>query len=318
MGSMAIFLLRRLPSVLAVLVATSIIAFALPRLAPGDPALAIAGADASAETLAAIRDQLGLESPLWQQYLSWIGGVLTGDLGRSYILQQPVGDLVAERMSSTLELAALAFVLDVAIGLTLGLLGGSARSRWVRSALDFLNTSFLSVPPFLIGLILILCLGIFWPILPVSGEVSIFEDFGIGIQYLILPALALALPNAVVVARQVQTSMRRVRAEEFVDLAVAKGVPAGRINRRHVMRNSLGPAVILLGIDVGTLLAGAIVVEAVFARNGLGTLAIDAVSTRDYLLLQVLILGAVFIAVIMQLLSEIALAALDPRIRLEA
>ena len=314
---MFLFLLRKVPSVLMILIISSIIAFLLPRLAPGDPAVVLAGADSSPETVAAIREALGLNLPLWQQYLSWIGGLFTGDLGQSFILQRPVGDLIVARLASTIELTVLATIIMLIVGFTLGILGGSPRSRVARAILDMFNTIFLATPPFLTGLLLILGLGIAWPILPVSGEVSILEDPWLGLQYLILPAAALALPQAAVIARLLQTSMLTVRGEDFVDLAVLKGVGPRQITRRHVLRNSVGAAVVVIGLRIGELLGGAIVVEAIFARNGLGTLAVTSVLSRDYLVIQVLILGAVFIAVLIQLLSEIVLAALDPRIRLK-
>ena len=312
------FLTRKIPSVLFVLVVSSIVAFILPRLAPGDPAVVLAGPDPSPATVEAIRQQLGLNLPLWQQYLDWMGGLLKGDLGQSYVLHRPVGELIAGRLESTLELAALAALIMIAVGLGLGMLGGSPRSRWARSIIDVFNTTFLAVPPFLTGLLLILLLGIVIPLLPVSGEMGFFEDPGISIQFLILPATALALPQAAVVARLLQTSMLQIRSEDFVDLATAKGVSPFRITHKHVLRNSFGNAVVVIGLRIGELLAGAIVVESIFARNGLGSLAVSSVQSRDYLVIQVLIMSAVFIAVVIQLLSEIVLAALDPRIRLGA
>lgn len=310
------FLLRELPSVILTLFLSSLVTFILPRLAPGDPAVVLAGADARPETVAAIRDELGLNQPLWQQYLQWMGGLLHGDLGQSYILRRPVAQLISSRVESTLELAALATIFMIALGLLLGMLGGSPRSTWARAVLDVFNTLFVSMPAFLTGLLLILLLGIALPILPVSGEVGLLTDPEIGIQFLLLPALALAIPQAGVIARLLQTSMLNVRSEDFVDLAVAKGVPPGRITRRHVLPNSLSNVVVVVGLRIGELLAGAIVVEAIFARNGLGSLAVSSVQSRDYLVVQALIMGTVLLAVVLQLLSEIVLAALDPRIRL--
>jgi peptide/nickel transport system permease protein len=310
------FLLGKLPSFLLVVVACSVIAFLLPRLAPGDPAVVLAGPDASPDTVAGIRTALGLDQPLWAQYGQWIGGVFTGDLGQSYVLQRPVGELILSRLGSTLELAALATIIMIVVGLGLGVLGGSPRNPVARSIVDVFNTVFLATPPFLTGLLLILLLGFAIPILPISGEMSIFTDPALGIQFLILPAVALALPQAAVIARMLQTAMLGIRGEDFVDLAKAKGVPAGLITRRHVIPNSLGAVVVVVGIRIGDLIAGAIVVEAIFARNGLGSLAVSSVQTRDYLVVQALILGAVIIAVVIQLLSEVALAALDPRVRL--
>jgi peptide/nickel transport system permease protein len=310
------YLIRRIPSVLLVLVATSVIAFLLPRLVPGDPAAVVAGPDASPETIAAIRTELGLDRPLVTQYFDWIGGVLTGDLGQSLQFNRPVSELIGDRVVSTVELAVLAAIFLVVFGIGLGVLAGSARSRWARVLVEGTNTGLLAAPAFLVGLLFILVFGVVFRVLPTSGEVSVLEDPEIGIQYLLLPALALALPMSAGVARLVQTRILAVRQEDFVDLAVAKGVPPGRITRRHVLRNSLGPAVVLIGILSGELLAGAVVIEAIFARNGLGQLAVSSAQSADYTVIQVLIVGAVFIAVVGQLLTEIVLAALDPRVRL--
>jgi peptide/nickel transport system permease protein len=310
------FLLRKLPEVLLVTIASSIIAFLLPRLAPGDPAITVAGSDATPEQLAAVREQMGLNKPILQQYFDWVGGVLHGNFGDSFIMHRPVGTVVAARMESTLELAVLATILMLSIGFTLGIFAGMERSRWARSLLDVLTTVLLATPPFLTGLILILLLGIAFPILPVSGEVGLLKDPLRGLQFLILPSLALALPQAAVIARLLSTAMQNTRAEDFIDLARAKGVPQGLITRRHILRNSLGTAIIAAGLRIGDLLAGAIVMEAIFARNGLGSLAVYSIQSRDYNILQMLILAAVLIAVAIQLLSEIVLAALDPRIRL--
>ncbi|OMQ16711.1 peptide ABC transporter permease [Modestobacter sp. VKM Ac-2676] len=310
------FLVRRIPSVALVLVATSVIAFLLPRLVPGDPAAVVAGPDASAETIAAIRTELGLDRPLVSQYFDWVGGLFTGDLGRSLQYNRPVAELIGDRLVSTLELALLSGLLLIAVGIGLGILAGSARSRWARFLVEGTNTGLLAAPPFLVGLLLILLFGVAFRVLPTSGEVAVTDDPGIGIQYLILPALALALPLSAGVARLVQTRMLAVRQEDFIDLAVSKGVPPRRINVRHVLRNSLGPAVVAIGIRFGDLLAGAVVIEAIFARNGLGQLAVSGAQSADYTVVQVLIVGAVFIAVIGQLLTEVVLAALDPRVRL--
>lgn len=311
------FLLRKLPSVAVVALISSIIAFVLPRLAPGDPALTIAGSDATPEQVAAVREQLGLSKPLVEQYFDWIFGMFQGDFGQSFVMRRPVATVIGARLESTLELAFLAMLLMIVIGLTLGVLAGSPRSKWARVVLDVMTTIFLATPPFLTGLLLILFLGIFVPIFPISGEVGFFKDPGLALQFLILPALALALPQAAIVARLLQTAMNSARGEDYVDLAKAKGASPRRITWRHVLRNSMGTAVVALGLRAGDLLAGAIVIEAIFARNGLGSLAVYAVQSRDYVVLQVLILGAVILAVFIQLFSEIILAALDPRVRLE-
>lgn len=310
------FLLARAPSVVFVLFASSVVAFALPRLAPGDVAVVLAGQDPTAETIAAIRDQLGLNRPMVVQYGDWIAGLFRGDLGESFLLHRSVSSLIGDRILGTLELAVFSTILVIVIGATLGILAGSARARWARAVLDFTNSLFVAVPSFLIGLGLILVFGVFNRWLPVSGEVAVLDDPAIGIQYLILPSLALALGPAAIVARFIQTEMAALRNAEFVDLAISKGASPRRITFRHVFRNSLGSAVVAVGLQVGHVLAGAVIIEAIFARNGLGQLAVTSVQSRDFTVLQVLILGAVFAAVICQLLTEVILAGLDPRIRL--
>lgn len=315
---MIAYLIRRLPSVAFLLLATTVVAFALPRLAPGDPAAAVAGSDASPETLALIREQMGLDQPILTQYLDWMGGVLTGDLGTSFTTNRPVSELIAARLTSTTELALVAGILMVAIGVLLGVATATTRRPLTRGVLDAVNSALLAAPPFLTGLLLILLLGIAVPILPVSGEVSLAEDPIIGIQYLILPALALALPQAAAIGRLVTASMIGTAQEDFVDLATAKGVAGSTIVGRHVLRNSMAPALVTLGLRFGELLAGAIVIEAIFARHGLGSLAVTSVQTRDYFVVQILIVGAVAVAVAMQVLTDLGVAALDPRIRLGA
>jgi peptide/nickel transport system permease protein len=312
------FIARRLPSVAFLALASSVIAFTLPRLAPGDPAVALAGSAATAEQVKAIRNQVGLNKPLGQQYVDWISGLFHGDLGKSYVLQRPVVSVIGSRLESTLELAILATLIMLAIGLALGVLGGAPRPKWFRGILDAFDTLFLATPPFLTGLLLILSLGIAFPIFPISGEAGFLQDPIASIEYLVLPATALALPQAAVIARLLQTSMQTARHEEFVDLAVAKGVKPWAITRKHILRNSSGSTVVAIGLRVGELLGGAIVIEAIFARNGLGQLAVSSVQSRDYLVLQALILGAVLIAIFIQLLTEIVLSGLDPRIRLGA
>ncbi|MFF3371539.1 ABC transporter permease [Streptomyces sp. NPDC002680] len=310
------FLIRKVPSVGFVLFASSIVAFALPRLAPGDVAVTLAGADPTAANIAAIRSELGLDRSLAVQYWDWISGLFHGDLGQSYLLHRSVTSLIGDRLGSTVELAVFATLLVVLIGTTLGVLAGSTKRWWTRATLDLGTSVLVAVPSFLTALALILVFGVYHRWLPVSGEVSVLHDPAIGIQYLVLPAVALALSPAGGLARLLQTEMARVRNEDYVDLALAKGVSPRRITLRHVLRNSFGTAAVAIGLEIGTLLAGAVVIEAVFNRNGLGQLAVSSVQTRDFTVLQVLILGVVCVAVICQIVTEMVLAALDPKIRL--
>lgn len=312
------YLLRKIPSVALVLLATSVVAFLLPRMAPGGPATAVAGPDATEAQLEAVRLELGLDQPLPVQYLSWLFGVFQGDFGTSFVFRRPVVDLVVSRLGSTVELALLAGGVMLIVGIGLGILGGAARRKTTRVVVDTTNTLLLATPAFLLALLFIVLFGVTWRILPISGEVALLENPAIGIQYLILPALALGLAQAPGIARLLQSTMLTTRSEDFVDLARSKGASTTRVTLRHIVRTSLGPAVVVIGLRAGDLLGGAVIIEAIFARNGLGQLAVQAAGMRDYEVIQILILGAVFIAVLSQLLTEIVLAALDPRVRLEA
>jgi peptide/nickel transport system permease protein len=312
------YLIRRIPSIAIVIFLSSIVAFLLPRLAPGDPAIILAGNDSNPEVIAAIRKDLGLDRPLIEQYLNWVSAFSRGDLGISLINKRPIGELILARAESTLELAGLAAIFMILLALILGVLGGSLRSKFGRSVLDFVSTTIVSMPAFLVGLILIVVFGVILRVLPVSGQLNMSEDFWGGLEYLLLPAISIALSHAAVIARLLQTSMLTNRGEEFVDLAVVKGASPKRITFRHVLPASLDTAIVAIGLRIGELIGGAIIIEAIFSRSGLGQLMIQSINTRDYFVVQALVIGAVIIAIISQLISEIVVASLDPRIRLEA
>lgn len=315
---MLAFLARKLPSVAVMLVVTAVVAFLLPRAGGVDAAQVAAGSEATLEEIQAVRIEMGLDRPLAVQFVEWLANLAQGDLGNSLITNRPVSQMIVGRLGSTLELAIVATLLMVVMGIGLGIAAGSARRGPIRALLDGALSVFLATPPHVTGLILILLLGIAWNLLPISGEVSILDDPLVGLSYVILPAFALALPQAAMIARLTAARMAQVRQEDFVDLAISKGVPPYRIVWNHILRNSLGTAIISTGMRVGELLAGAVVIEAIFARNGLGMLAVTSVASRDFNAVQIIVLGAVVIAVVTHLLSEILLAALDPRLRLEA
>lgn len=312
------YLIRRLPSIAVVIFLASIVAFLLPRLAPGDPAVILAGSDADPDVIAAIRKDLGLDRPLIEQYLSWVSGIFQGDLGISLVNKRPISELILNRAESTLELAGLAALFMIIFALILGVLGGSLRSKFGRTVLDIVSTMMVSMPAFLVGLIFIVVFGVILKVLPVSGQLNMSEDFWGGLEYLLLPAIAIALSHAAVIARLLQTSMLTSRGEEYVDLAVVKGASPTRITFRHVLPASLDTAIVAIGLRIGELIGGAIIIEAIFSRSGLGQLMIQSINTRDYFVVQALVIGAVIIAIISQLISEIVVASLDPRIRLEA
>jgi len=311
------YVLRRLATAVLVLLVASVVIFSLLHVAPGDPATAIAGEDATPAQIAAIQHDLGLDQALPAQYWHWLSGLLTGDPGQSYALRQPIATLVSQRLGATVQLTLGATVIMVVLGLLLGTAAAGSSSRVVRSIVDTVSTMALSTPPFVSAIVMIFVLAVTLNLLPTGGQAGLLSDPSISVQYLAMPAVAVALPGAAVIARLLATEMRRAQQEEFARTARAKGASRFRILLRHVLPNSLGPAAVELGIRIGELFAGAVVVEAIFARSGIGSLLVSAVQSRDYLLAQDLLLASVAFAIVMQLLTEISLARLDSRLVLE-
>lgn len=312
---MLYYALRRIPSAIIVLFAASIVIFFVLRLAPGDPAVTLAGADADQATIDSIRTRLGLDQPMLAQYWAWLGGILTGDLGTSYILNAPIAELIGDSLLNTVELTLGALVLALACGGAIGIVLGVTRRRGLSSALTTLNGVAFAVPPYVTGILLALVFSITLKVLPSGGVGPGFSDPLEGLRYLLLPAISLAIPTGAAIARFLGASMRRQREEDFVQAAVAKGLTTARTYGRHVLPNALPPVLTVLGIQIGQLLAGAIIVEVVFAWPGIGQLILQSVISRDYLLTQALLLLAVTVFVVIQTITDLADAAIDPRIR---
>lgn len=311
------YLLRRLPSALLVLLLASFLVFAVLRLVPGDPAAVLAGPDASAEVEAAIRARLGLDDPLPAQYARWIGGLLTGDLGPSYAIGGQTADLIADGVGATVELTLGALLFVVVLGGFFGVVGATSRNRWLRGTVRILTTGALAVPPFVTGVLLVLLFAVLLGVLPPGGRVPLLTAPDLGVQYLLLPALCLALPSAAVLGRYLEDSIGRALAEDYVRTATAAGIAPRRLLWRHALPNALPPVVTLLGMQTGHLLGGAVLVEAIFAWPGLGQLAEQALVRRDYPVVQDLLLLLVTVFVLVQLVTDLVHAWLDPRIRWE-
>ncbi|MER5219800.1 ABC transporter permease [Streptomyces flaveus] len=311
------YLLKRIPSALLVLLLASFLIFAILRLVPGDAAEVLAGPDASPASVAAIRGQLGLDEPLLAQYASWIGDLVRGDLGPSYAIGGQVTDLIGDGLGATAELTLGALFFTVTLGLLLGVLGATSRRRPVRVAVHALTTGALAVPPFVTGVLLVLVFAVGLRVLPSGGRIGLLEAPDLELQYLLLPSLCLALPSAAVLGRYLKDSLERAFAEDYIRTATASGVPRRRLLWRHALPNALPPVVTLLGMQTGQLLGGAVLVEAIFAWPGLGQLAEQALNRRDYPVVQDLLLLLVAVFVLVQLLTDVVYAALDPRIRWE-
>ncbi|MFC9151021.1 ABC transporter permease, partial [Streptomyces bacillaris] len=250
-------------------------------------------------------------------YAHWIGSLVTGDLGPSYAIGGQVSDLIGDGLGATAELTAAALLFVVLLGGAFGILGATSRSGWVRSAIRVTTTAALAVPPFVSGVLLVLLFAVVLGVLPPGGRVAFLGAPDLAAQYLLLPALCLALPSAAVLGRYLKDGIERALAEDYIRTATAAGVAPRRLLWRHALPNALPPVVTLLGMQTGHLLGGAVLVEAIFAWPGLGQLAEQGLSRRDYPVVQDLLLLLVAVFVVVQLLTDLVYAWLDPRIRWE-
>jgi peptide/nickel transport system permease protein len=313
---MLAFTLRRLVQAVPVVFLSTIVVFLLLHLVPGDPAIAVAGSDAREDTLAAIRQEMGLDQPLPIQYVRWISRVLQGDLGRSYTNKLPVAEQIGQRIPATLELTFSGLALALLVSIPTGILA-AVRDRgladWVISSF---NAFAIAIPNFWLGILMILLFGLFLGWLPPSGRGDFGREPATAWQFLILPAITLALNQSAVLSRFVKSSMLEVLHEDFVRTARAKGLRERTIVLRHVLRNALVPIATVLGIQFGRLLGGAIVVESVFAWPGVGRLILQSIGNRDYATVQGALLLMVLSFVVVNLITDLTYGLLDPRIRL--
>jgi peptide/nickel transport system permease protein len=313
---LAAYTLRRLLQLVPVLIGISVVVFLIMALLPGDPALAILGPYATPDSLASLRAELNLDQPLWRRFLVWLGNVLQGDLGRSVSLQRPVAEEIKERIGPTLLLAATALTLSVVLGLAAGAVAAAHRRQWQDKVLTLAVLIGISTPQFWLALLLILTFAVWLQWLPVSGMYSIYAGGGIVdlLRHLVLPATSLAVVVTGVLARLSRTAMLEELTQDYVRMARAKGLPERQVVYRHAFRNMLGKMIPVIGLQAGFLLGGAVYIETVFQWPGIGRMLVDAISTRDLLLVQggVLVMASAYVLV--NLLADLLQHLLDPRI----
>jgi peptide/nickel transport system permease protein len=311
---MLAFVIRRLLQGIPVLVLASIAVFLVLRLVPGDPAAALAGPDASPQRVAEIREQLGLNDSWPQQYVRWVGQLARGDLGTS-LRGIEVSRLIKDSMPSTIELAVAAYLFAILLGIPLGVMAGAnPRSGW-DWALSFFTLISIGIPSFLTGILLLWIFGVELGWAPTSGRVSILHDPLGSVEHLVLPAYALGANLAAVLARYTRTSVSEIMGQDYIRTATAKGLARRNVVARHALRNALVPVVTITALQVGAVLAGAVVVEQVFTRPGMGRLVVDAIQNRDYIVVQSTLVVLVTIFVLVNLSADLAYGFLDPRIR---
>jgi len=313
---MAKFIAQRLVETIPVVILASLLVFAILHLIPGDPVDAMLGAAAfgigspeqRAQLEAQINADLGLNDPLPVQYARWAWNALQGDLGQSYIRHAPVAQLIADRLPSTLELAGAALLLSVVLGVGLGIVAALKRNTPIDGLVMLFSLGGVSIPSFAFALLLILVFSVFLGVLPATGSG--------GLDRLVLPALVLGYEGVGLLARLTRASLLEVMGLEYIRTARAKGLSGRTIVLRHAMRNALIPIVTIVGLQAGRLLAGSVIVETVFARQGIGQLAIDSILAKDYPVVQGVILLTATAYVVANLLVDVSYGFLNPRIRL--
>jgi peptide/nickel transport system permease protein len=311
---MTAYVMRRLALMLPVAFLVTIGVFLLAHLTPGDPALILLGEDRTPEAIAAIHHRLGLDQPLYVQYLTWLGQVAHLDLGRSVTTHQPVTLAIAERLPATFELGAVALIWSLLIAIPLGTIAAVRRG----SLIDRLATGFtvggVSIPNFVIGIVLIFVLSVSLRLFPFGGYVPFNRDAYENLRHIVLPAIALGTAGAAINMRFTRSSMIEVLNYDFIRTARAKGASWQRVVFIHALKNALIPVVTIIGLQVGGIIEGAVVTETVFTWPGVGRLAIESILNKDYTVVQGIVLLAAFSFMFANLLVDLVYGWLDPRI----
>jgi peptide/nickel transport system permease protein len=309
------FLVRRVAQIVPTLIFVSMLIFGLQQLLPGDPALVLAGEDQDPTVVQYLHQKLHLDESLPVRYGYWMRDVLRGDLGESMRLQKPVLELILQKLPVTLELALLAIVIALAIGIPAGIISAVKRNTLWDYAANAIALWGLSTPNFWLGIMLILLFSVTLGWLPASGYVSPFEDLRANLSSLIMPAFVLGNAIAAVLMRHTRSAMLQVLSSDYVRTARAKGLPERRVILQHALRNALIPVITLGALELGTLLSGAVLTEQVFTIPGFGKLIVDAVFNRDYAVVQGVVLFTATAYILLNLLADIAYVVVNPRMR---
>jgi peptide/nickel transport system permease protein len=309
------YIIRRILATVPVMAVVGIFVFLLLHLTPGDPAAVIAGDYASPADIARIRTKLGLDEPIYVQFLTWVGHLARGDLGISIFSNIPVSELIAQRMEPTLMLSAATTVIAILVAVPLGVIAAWKAGTFVDRFTMVIAVLGFSVPVFVIGYILMYVFAIQLKWLPVQGYVSISEGFVPFIRSILLPSIALALLYTALIARITRASVLEVLTEDYIRTAHAKGLTSTAVLMRHALKNAAVPIVTIIGIGVALLIGGVVVTESVFNIPGLGRLTVDSILRRDYPIIQGVILFFASVYVVINLLVDLSYTFLDPRIR---
>jgi len=309
------FLFRRIAILIPTLIFVSIIIFGLQQLLPGDPAIAMAGEERDPQAIAEVRAKYNLDKPLPVQYWLWISGVLQGDFGESIRIQMPVARLLVEKLPVTIELAVLAMIVALAIGLPMGVISALYNGRWPDYVANVVGLWGLSTPNFWLGIMLILLFSVELGWLPASGYISPTEDLWGNLESMIMPAFVLGNAIAAVMMRHTRSAMLQVLSSDYIRTARAKGLFERVVIAKHAFRNAAVPVITLGALEFGQLLSGAVLTEQIFSIPGFGKLIVDAVFNRDYAVVQGVVLCTATAYIVLNLLADIAYFLVNPRLR---
>jgi peptide/nickel transport system permease protein len=315
---MSAYILKRLAIGALTLVVASVAVFAMLEIVPGDPARIMLGMNATEEALAALREQMGLNAPILIRYFEWAGGMLVGDFGRSYTYSVPVTELVTERIAVSLPLALIALALSTAIAIPVGVFSASRRGAMADTMVMGATQFGVAIPNFWFALLLVYVFAIAFQLVPAGGFPGWNAGLWPALKSLMLPAVALALPQAAILARVTRSALLEVLGEDYIRTARAKGLPRGQVLRRHALRNAMIPVLTILGLQFAFLLAGTIIIENVFYLPGLGRLVFQAITQRDLIVVESVVMLLVGAVIIVNLLVDLSYAAVDPRLRSRA
>ena len=308
-------LVKRVLLLIATLLLVTILAFVAFSIIPGDPTSSILGVEATPEQIAALRERLGLDLPIWQRYLHWLGGLLTGDLGESYNYGMPVAQLLSTCVTHTLTLAVLTFVLIVAISLPLGIIAARYEGGVVDRVLTILNQITMSVPNFVAGILLVYVFGLVLRLFQPGAIVTPQAGWGPYLWYMLFPALAVALPRSAMTVKMLRGSILSELGQDYIRTAYSKGNSKTSALWRHVLRNAMIPVVTFLAMTVADIMAGSIVVEQVFGIPGLGKMLVTSIGNRDYPVVQAIVVLIATVVVVCNFAADLLYRVMDPRLR---
>lgn len=314
---MLAYITKRLLSLIPVLAVVTIAIFLIIHITPGDPAAAILGMEASQEEIQQLNQDLGLDRPILEQYTSWVANVFKGDLGDSIFMNQPVSEAIAEHITPTLSLAILAQLIAIILAIPFGIIAAYKRGSIADYTLMGISLLGMALPSFLLGLFLMLFVGVKLQWLPVAGYEPLSSGFWEHMKYLILPGISLGTIQAALITRMTRSSMLEVLNLNFIKTARSKGLHEMKVLFKHAFRSAFLPILTVIGQTFGTLVTGAVVVEAIFNIPGLGQLILNSIARRDFAVIQGVVLVVTLMYVTINLIIDLLYGAVDPRVRLE-